>query len=78
MAERNSSQSTHMNTSKQINTVFGCQGENYHLTPGFRLLRSSDPSRCPVCGASVFDASDTPVGKEYLKQAGFRREDARS
>lgn len=78
MADTKAQPSNYMDTSQRINHVFGCQGPTMHITPGFKLLRSGDPSRCPDCGASVFDATDTPVGKEYLKQAGFRREDARS
>ena len=66
-----------MNTTQQVNTVFGCQGEVFHLTPAFKLLRSADPRKCPESGADVYDASDTPVGARYLRDAGFRREDAR-
>jgi hypothetical protein len=69
---------SNMDTSKQIKTVFGCQGKVFHLTPSFILLRSANPTRCPECGAEVFDASDTPVGQQYLKLAGFTREDKSS
>jgi hypothetical protein len=58
--------SNHMNTSQRINHVFGCLGETLHLTPGFRLLRSEEPTKCPECGAEVYDATNTPVGQSYF------------
>lgn len=64
-----------MDTSQQINHVFGCLGKKLHLTPGFMLLRKGDVTKCPDCGAEVYDATDTPIGAEYLRQAKFIRED---
>lgn len=58
--------SKNMDTSKQIKHVFGCQGVTMHLTLGSELLKSSDPTKCPQCGADVYDASNTPVGQLYL------------
>lgn len=64
-------QANHMNTSQRIRHVFGCAGETRHLTPGFALLRSSDPTKCPECGAGVSDVTDTPEGQQYLAFARF-------
>jgi len=61
----------HTDTSQQIRHVFGCKGQPFHLTPGFKLLRSSDPSKCPECGAEVYDATNTIVGQYYLAFARF-------
>lgn len=63
---KNAQPSNHMDTSQQIKHVFGCQGEIFHLTPGFQLLKSADPTKCPECGANVYDATDTPVGQQYI------------
>lgn len=57
---------TNMDTSTKFKHVFGCQGKTLHLTPGYLLLRSADPRKCPDCGADVFDATDTPVGAAYI------------
>jgi hypothetical protein len=60
------SQPNRMDTSQRINHVFGCQGTTLHITPGFKLLQSGDLTRCPECGADVFDATNTPVGQAYI------------
>jgi hypothetical protein len=67
--------SNNMDTSKQIKHVFGCLGPTLHLTPGFKLLRAADPTKCPECGADVYDATDTTLGQLYLRDAGFTRGD---
>ena len=59
-------QSNHMDTSRRINHVFACQGGSMHITPGFKLLASGNTNKCPQCGADVYDATDTPVGKAYI------------
>jgi hypothetical protein len=66
MAENNRKPSKHMDTSQQIKHVFGCQGPELHITPGFKLLQSDDPSKCPQCGADVYDATNTPLGQAYI------------
>ena len=55
-----------MDTSQRINHVFACQGTPMHLTPGYKLLRAGDISKCPDCGQDVYDASETPVGQAYI------------
>ncbi len=59
-------QTSHMDTSKQFRHVYACQGSQMHMTTGTRLLQSGDPSKCPECGAAVYDATNTPVGKSYF------------
>ena len=66
MNEQANSQPNRMDTSQQINHVFGCQGPTLHINPGFVLLRNGDIHKCPDCGADVYDASDTPVGRAYI------------
>lgn len=61
-----------MDTSQKLKHVFGCAGPTMHLMPGFRLLQSSYPGRCPECGAEVYDATNTPIGQAYL---AFTRSD---
>lgn len=69
MTHQSNSQANHMDTSQKINHVYGCQGPTLHLNPGFVLLRKGDITKCPDCGADVFDASNTPVGLAYLEFA---------
>jgi uncharacterized paraquat-inducible protein A len=59
-------QSNHMDTSQQIRHVFACHGPKMHINPGFVLLRKGDISKCPDCGAEVYDATDTLVGQAYI------------
>jgi hypothetical protein len=66
MSGQPNSQPNHMDTSKQLKHVFGCQGKTFHLTAGYLLLRSRNPTKCPQCGADVYDASDTPIGQLYI------------
>lgn len=56
----------HMNTSQRIYHVFGCNGSQFHITPGFALLRTPNANVCPQCGASVEDITSTPVGRAYF------------
>jgi hypothetical protein len=59
-------QPQHMNTSQRINHVFGCDGRIVHVTPGFKLLASGTPDKCPDCGAVVYDITNTPLGQSYI------------
>jgi hypothetical protein len=68
---KNTQPSNHMNTSQQIRHVFGCAGPTRHLTPGFALLRSTDPTKCPQCGTTVEDVTDTLEGQQYLAFGRF-------
>lgn len=61
-----SNQDNHMDTSKQIRHIFGCNGETVHVTPGFQLLKSGDITKCPTCGATVSDITNTPLGQSYM------------
>jgi len=61
-----SDQSNSMDTSTKIKHVFACRGKGFHLTPGFKLLQSGDITKCPVCGAEVYDATDTPIGQAWF------------
>lgn len=56
----------HMDTSQKINHVYRCVAPNFHLTPGFKLLKAGDITHCPECGAEVYDATDTPMGEYYI------------
>ena len=66
MADNNPQPSNHMDTSQRINHVFGCLGPTMHITPGFKLLQSTYPGKCPECGAEVYDATNTPIGQSYI------------
>lgn len=66
MADNNTQPTNHMDTSQQLKHVFGCLGPELHITPGFKLLQSADPTKCPQCGADVYDATNTPVGEAYV------------
>jgi len=59
-------QSKHLNTSQQVRHAYGCSGPVLHVTPGISLLRAGDITKCPQCGASVADITDTPLGQAYL------------
>ena len=55
-----------LDTSQNINHVFGCTGAQIHVTPGFRLLRAGNIHKCPDCGADVNDITNTPLGQSYI------------
>ncbi len=60
------SQPKRMDTSQKINHVFSCNGPTMHMHPGIVLLQHGDLKHCPDCGALVYDATDTPVGRAYI------------
>ena len=55
-----------LNTSQKIFHVFGCVGNELHVTSGFALLASGKGSVCPKCGAEVTDITHTPLGQAYF------------
>ena len=58
-----------LDTSQRIYHIFGCDGSFMHLTPGQSLLQTGNATRCPYCGATVRDMTDTPIGQAYFAQA---------
>lgn len=61
-----------LDTSQELRHVFACRGETMHITPGTELLKRGDANTCPQCGATLYDATDTPVGRSYF---AFVRQD---
>ena len=58
-----------ISTQTKIMTAYGCKGQVFHVIAGVALLQSGKGYECPYCHAEVYDISDTPIGKEYLRFA---------
>ncbi len=52
-------------TSQRILHVFICDGPKAHVHPGFEISRIGK-MECPICGASIRDVTDEPIGQSYF------------
>ena len=48
-------------------TAWACMGRTMHVTSGLQIIRANLGYTCPVCGSYVYNATNTPVGREFIK-----------